>query len=255
MTQQFETVALNRSGALARVELNRPDRLNAIGMRGARELVQVAELIAGDDTLRLVAIVGKGRAFSAGIDLKELSSGLIEQEYFDLWERALRTFETMDKLVLCLIQGYALGGGLQLALASDIRVCTPSAKLGLPAIKEGLIPGLGTWRLARYVGLGRSKSLILGGKVIDGEEARRIGLVDHLVTDRSAADTFEDWILEYARSNSAGCRQAKVLLSDCFDCFEAFLGRYLERQQQSVGGPDFAEAMSAFREDRTPNWK
>ena len=143
------------------------------------------------------------RAFSTGIDLKDLAAGDLDQSYFDIWDRALRVFETMDKLVLCLIHGYALGGGLQLALASDIRVCTPSAKLGLPAIKEGLIPGLGTFRLARYIGLGRAKQLIIRGNMIDGAEAERIGLVDHLVGEDTYESEFAVWVEEYAKTNSA----------------------------------------------------
>ena len=133
-------------------------------MTGTRELLDAAHSVAADDDVRMVSITGSGRAFSTGIDLKHLAAGRIEPSYFDMWDAALRVFETMDKLVLCLIHGYAVGGGLQLALACDIRVCTPSAKLGLPAIKEGLIPGLGTFRLARYVGLGRAKSLIISGQ-------------------------------------------------------------------------------------------
>ena len=142
MNTSYETLVYRKCGKLGRIELCRPERLNAVGMSGAKELLDVAERVTADDSLQMVAITGQGRAFSTGIDLKELAAGRIDQEYFALWDRALRRFETMDKLVLCLIKGYALGGGLQLALASDIRVCTPAAKLGLPAIKEGLIPGL-----------------------------------------------------------------------------------------------------------------
>ena len=161
MTESYETLKLSRDGRLMRVELMRPERLNAFAMTGARELLDAACGIAGDKSVNMVAITGTGRAFSTGIDLKDLAVGAIDQSYFDTWDEAMRVFETMDKLVLCLIHGYAVGGGLQLALASDIRVCTRTAKLGLPAIKEGLIPGLGTFRLARYVGLGRAKSLII----------------------------------------------------------------------------------------------
>ena len=157
MTADYETMTLSREGRLVRIELTRPERLNAFAMTGTRELLDAANRLAADKDVRMVAITGSGRAFSTGIDLKDLAAGQIEPSYFDMWDRALRVFETMDKLVLCLIHGYAIGGGLQLALACDIRVCTPSAQLGLPAIKEGLIPGLWTFRLALYIGLGRSK--------------------------------------------------------------------------------------------------
>ena len=255
MTGSYETLNLTGDGRLVRLELVRPQRLNAVAMTGAREMLDAARRIAADEDARMVAITGSGRAFSTGIDLKDLAAGLIDQSYFDLWDSALRVFETMDKLVLCLIHGYAIGGGLQLALACDIRVCTPSAKLGLPAIKEGLIPGLGTFRLARYIGLGRARSLIIRGNLIDGTEAERIGLVDHLVGEDTAFEEFEDWLAEYAATNSAGCRASKQMLLDCFDLgWEAFFRRYLALQNEAVAAPDFAEAMDAYRAGRDPRW-
>ena len=256
MTADYETMTLTREGRLARLEFTRPERLNAFAMTGTRELLDVARCIADDETVRMVAITGTGRAFTTGMDLKDLSAGHIDPSYFDMWDRALRVFETMDKLVLCLIHGYAIGGGLQLALACDIRVCTRSAQLGLPAIKEGLIPGLGTFRLARYVGLGRAKSLIIRGNMIDGTEAERIGMVDHLVADDTAFDEYEGYLAEYAATNSAGCRASKQMLLDCFDLgWEGFFHKYLVLQAKAMAAPDFAEAMEAYRAGRDPNWE
>ena len=97
-----------------------------------------------DPDTREIIIRGEGRAFSTGIDLKELAADRIEMAYHQRWERALRTFETMEKLVIVGMHGYCLGGALQLALAADIRVSTAGCQIGLPAIKESLIPGLAT---------------------------------------------------------------------------------------------------------------
>ena len=256
MSADYETMSLTRENRLVRLELTRPERLNAFAMTGTRELLDAARQIAADETARMVSITGSGRAFSTGIDLKDLADGLIEPSYFDMWDKALRLFETMDKLVVCLIHGYAVGGGLQLALACDIRVCTASARLGLPAIKEGLIPGLGTFRLARYVGLGRAKSLIIRGNMIDGSEAERIGLVDHLVDEETAFDEFNAWLADYASTNSAGCRASKQMLLDCFDLeWDAFFHKYLVLQNEAMAAPDFAEAMEAYRAGRDPRWE
>ena len=255
MSGDYETLIYAKEGTRARLTFNRPEILNAVAMTGAREFDDLAARIADDDGIRIVTITGAGRAFSTGIDLKDLAVGLIDDSYFDLWDRALRRFETMDKLVLCLIHGYALGGGLQLALAADIRVCTPSAKLGLPAIKEGLIPGLGTLRLARYIGLGRAKKLIITGEMIDGTEGERIGMVDYLVSEDSAEAEFEEIVARIAAVTSQGCRLSKDMLNSCFDLdFETFFSLYKERQFRATSSDDFREAMTAYREKRAPNW-
>ncbi len=256
MAGNYETLDVRTDGPLVRVEMTRPHLLNAVAMTGVRELLDAARCIAEDDAIRMVAITGAGRAFCTGMDLKDLSAGRIEQSYFEMWDGALRAFETMDKLVVCLLHGYAIGGGLQLALACDIRVCTPTTRLGLPAIKESLLPGLGTYRLARYVGLGRAKSLIIRGNMIDGKEAERIGLVDHLVEEDTAQEEFEQWLAEYAKFNSSASRVSKQMLADCFDIgWDAFFRKYLVRQEQLIGGPDFAEAMTAYRAGRDPVWE
>ena len=255
MAATYETLSYTKEGKLGRLELRRPERLNAVAMTGACELLNIMETIAADSELRMLAISGAGRAFSTGIDLKDLAEGHIDLSYFKIWDRALRIVETMDKLVLSLIHGYAVGGGLQLTLAGDIRVCTRSAKLGLPAIKEGLIPGLGTWRLARYIGMGRAKAMIIRGNMIDGVEAERIGLVDHLIEDDDPKAAFEPWIEEYSGTNSSGCRYSKHMLRDCFDLgFDAFFEHYLELQKIAIEAPDFSEAMAAYREGRPPKW-
>ncbi len=255
MADNYETLKYQKQGTRARITFNRPEILNAVAMTGAHEMDALAARIAEDEDIRLVSINGSGRAFSTGIDLGHLSTGQIDNSYFDLWDRALRRFETMDKLVLCLIHGYALGGGLQLALASDIRVCTPSAKLGLPAIKEGLIPGLGTLRLARYIGLGRAKRLIITGEMIDGVEGERIGMIDYLVSEDNAEVEFEEIITRVSAVNSKGCRLSKQMLNNCYDLdFETFFSLYKEHQFRATSSDDFSEAMSAYRENRLPKW-
>lgn len=256
MEVEFNHLTVEKHGKIASITLNRPERLNAIHYPGARDLDAATQLLWDDQDVRLVTIKGTGRAFCTGIDLKELAKGDIDMSYHPPWEGALRRLETMDAIVLCLIHGYAIGGGLQIALASDIRVCTPSAEMGLPAIEEGIIPGLGTWRLARYIGMGRAKKMTILGNRIDGEEAHRIGLVDHLVDEDAIDEEFDELVDEYMRGNSQGCRLAKEAMQTCFDLgYEAFLDRYLDLQTQAMSSEDFEEAREAYLEDRHPQWK
>ena len=131
---QLNTMFITREGLVATLHLNHPARLNAFGNQGMIELGAAADALAQDNNIRIVIITGEGRAFSTGIDLKELAAGEMDMTCHPRWERALRTFETMHKVVIAAINGYCLGGGLQLALACDIRIAAESARLGLPAV-------------------------------------------------------------------------------------------------------------------------
>jgi len=243
-------------GKLCRVVLNRPESLNAFSVELVAELDAVSQLVEDDRSIRVVAITGSGRAFSAGIDLKALSRGEIDHAYLVQWERFLHRLETMDKIVVCLCHGYFIGGGLQLALACDIRVATPSAKTGIPAVKEGLIPSLGPWRLARFVGLGRARKLTLLGNLIDGSEAHSIGLVDHLVSEKMAQEEFDEIVATYVANAGAAALGSKKLLTRSFEpSFDDVQGYYLDLQAEVMASEDLKEAQAAFRQRREPVWK
>ena len=252
----LETMRYESEGDLIRLTLNRPEALNAVDYRGTVELHKAAQAIHDDSAARAVIIRGEGRAFCAGIDLKELAAGETPHAYFDHWDRALRLLELSDKLVLCAMQGYALGGGLQLPLACDIRIATPDCQLGLPAAKEGFIPGLGTYRLPRYIGLGRAKRMALSGENVDGREALRIGLVDYLVDADNFDAEVEEITQRYLTVSSEGARQTKLMLSACQDYPHGqFFEEYLRRQAIAMASPDHREALAAFREGRQPDYR
>jgi enoyl-CoA hydratase len=252
---RLETMYWETQGKVARVTLNRPQNLNAMNNQATLDLNTVADAIAADEDVRVVVITGAGRSFCTGIDLKQLAANEIEMVYHHRFERALRTFEMMEKLVMVGIKEYCLGGGLQLALAADIRIAADNAILGLPAIKECLIPGLSTFRLARYVGLGRAKKLILSGTNIPADQAFQIGLVDHVVPIGEFEARLEEYIAAYLANNSKAMRLSKLLVDDTFDLdYDTALTRYLELQQVAQTCPDHAEAKAAYLEKRAPVW-
>lgn len=255
MRAELEHISVEKDGPLAHVTFHRPERLNAFDHDATRDLDAVSQLLDNDRDVRLVTVRGEGRAFCSGIDIKEMAAGNIDMRFFPPWERALRRFELMDAIVICLMHGYSIGGGLQIGLASDIRVSTPSTEMGLTAIEESFLPGLGTWRLARYVGHGRAKKLNILGNLIDGEEALRIGLVDHLVDEDAMDEEFAELVDRYMAGNSRGARLTKRATVDAFDLdYEAFLQHYLDLQEESMSHPDHEEAKAALREDRAPEW-
>ena len=250
---ELETMYYQKDGNIARLTLNRPQLLNAMNYQGTLDLNRAAEAIRDDTDVRVVLIRGAGRAFCTGIDLKDLSAGRIPLAYYEQWDRGLRVLEQTKKVVVCAMHGYALGGGLQLALASDIRIATEECLIGLPAIREGLVPGLATFRLPRYIGLGRAKWMAISGENIDGRRAHDIGLVDHLVNAETFSDQVEALVQGYLRICSEGAQQTKVLLGLHADMPHGqFFEEYLRRQAIAVRSPDHQEAMAAYREGRDP---
>lgn len=253
---ELETMLYETDGDVIRLTLNRPRVLNAFAYQGTLDLHHAAQAIEDDPHARVVLIRGNGRAFSTGIDLKELASEQTPAAYFDHWDRALRILEQADKLVLCAMHGFALGGGLQLPLACDIRIATEDCIIGLPAAKEGFIPGLGTFRLPRYIGLGRAKRMAISGENVDGTEALRIGLVDYLVKAETFDAQVEELVQKYLSFSSEGARQTKLMLSAFQDLpHEEFFQEYLRRQAIAIDSPDHDEAMSAYREGRDPVYR
>jgi len=176
-----QAVLLVREGEVATLTLHRPEKLNALNVALIRELRDQLAGLASDAGLRLIIIRGAGRAFCAGLDLDMMADVGMPPEFYPLQEEAFRIIETMDKLVVAAIHGYCLGGGVQLAAACDFRVATTDAILALPAINEGLFPGMAPYRLPRLVGLGYARRYILLGEQIPVTEAERVGLVDWVV--------------------------------------------------------------------------
>ena len=253
---QLETMGWEVEGKVARIVFNRPELLNAMSNEATTDINIIAEGIAKEEGVRVVVITGSGRSFSTGIDLKQLSTDQIQMEYHHRWERALRIFETMEKIVIVGIKEYCLGGGLQLALASDVRVAADNAILGLPAIKESLIPGLATFRLPHYVGLGRAKRLILSGQNIDAKEAYAMGLVDYIVPLAEFEGQLEEIVQQYLRVCSVATVKSKTLCNCSFDLdYNAFLKKYFELQEIAQTSEDHFEARRAYREKRNPIFK
>jgi enoyl-CoA hydratase/carnithine racemase len=253
---ELQTMSWTKDDKVARVTLNRPHLLNAMDNQATIDLNAVADAIAEQKQVRVVIITGTGRTFSTGIDLKQLSADRIEMVYHHRFERALRVFENMEKIVIAGIKQYCLGGGLQLALACDVRVAASNAILGLPAIKEGLVPGLGTWRLPHYVGLGRAKRLTLSGENIAARNALAIGLVDYVVPLSQFDKKLEKIAQSFVKSCNVGSIQSKLLLNQSFDLdYDPFLNKYFERQEIAQTSEDHLEARRAYREKREPVFK
>lgn len=180
---EYQNILVTREAHIGIVTFNRPQVLNALNHVTMAELSAAIDELGSDVSVRCIILTGAGpKAFVAGADINELRSlgGSTEAASFADWgQRILFKIENLDKPVIAAINGYALGGGCELAMACDIRVAADTAKLGQPEINLGIIPGYGgTQRLPRLVGKGRAKWLVLSGEIISAQEAFRIGLVD-----------------------------------------------------------------------------
>lgn len=248
MTQP-RTVYIKKEGSIAELILNRPQVLNAENWQLVNEFHRSLDELEAASDLKAVIVSGAGRSFCSGIDLKELSSGQIRIDWFRRTDEAVRRLECLNALTIAKIRGYALGGGLQIALACDFRISTPDAQLGLPAVLEALIPGMGTYRLPRFIGLGRARRMVLTGELVQGSEALRIGLVDWVVAD-DELDQRAQALAEMALRGSSTVRGfAKKLVTSSFEYgYDQAFETYLKYQQQSLDSEDHRRTMMEYRQ-------
>lgn len=180
----YETLALATADRIATITVNRPDKLNALNDRVIEELGQAIDDVRANDEVGGIILTGAGRAFVAGADISQLEQhGAIGAKALaQRGQEVFRRFETCPKPTIAAVNGFALGGGCELAMSCHIRIASESAKFGQPEVKLGLLPGYGgTQRLPRLVGRGRALQLLFTGEMIDAQEALRIGLVNRVV--------------------------------------------------------------------------
>jgi enoyl-CoA hydratase len=248
-------IRVDRDAAVAVLTVDRQDALNALDVATLTELRDHLQDVASDDDVRVVILTGAGeKAFVAGADIKYMSGLDVEQAkaWGALGHEAGRLLETMPKPTIAAVNGFALGGGCELALACDIRYAASSAKLGQPEVNLGIIPGWGgTQRLARVCGLGIAKELIFTGRVIGADEALRIGLVNDV----------HDPVLDRARETAAllaskspiALRLMKELANRALGGdHEANLDSEAETFGELFASYDAKEGMTAFVEKREP---
>jgi enoyl-CoA hydratase len=255
-----DPVLLEREGRIAFLTLNRPDAMNAIDRRMRASLARLVRSAVRDRSVRAIVIRGAGpRAFCAGADIKEFARpasvvGERTSRAGPIWNDLIAA---SSKPTIAAIHGYCLGGGLEIALACDLRVAAHTAVFGLPEVRLGIIPGAGgTQRLPRIVGIGNALRLILSGDRIDAPEALRIGLVSEVVATGELLAVATDWAerlsaggpLAVAYAKEAVVRGMELSLHDGLR-LEADLATFLTTTD------DRAEGAAAFRERRAPAFR
>lgn len=255
----YETIQIEKKDRLCIITLNRPRVMNAFSEVMIDELRQAQAEINKDETISVVIVTGAGKAFQAGADIEELSK-MTPMMILRWNEGLLRVNAGMEKLrqpVIAAINGMAMGGGLELALACTLRVAVKSAKLALPEVKLGIIPGTGgTQRLPRLIGKGRAAKMILTGEVVGADDALAMGLVDEVVEDGQALEAAEKLAGKILRNAPVAIELAK-------DAMEMGLNMPLEEAVQysqkncvvCFSTEDMKEGTSAFLEKRKPEFQ
>ena len=245
---------------IAVVTLDRPKALNALDTETLRELDGLLDQLAADDTVRVLILTGAGeKAFVAGADIKELSelSPLRARAHAAFGQAVFSKLESLGKPSIAAVNGFALGGGLELAMACTLRLASEKAKLGLPEMTLGLIPGFGgTQRLSRLVGQGHARFLVLTGGMIDAEHAGRIGLVNDVVAPEALMDRARELAIQLAGFSAATLRLAEQTVRQGAEmAFDEALAYEAAQFGVAASTGDAKEGMAAFVEKRKPEFQ
>ena len=246
-----EFVKLEVADGVATIRLDRP-KVNALNDQVAGEIGEAVDSIQYDESVRAAVLWGGERVFAAGADIKEMSvrDAVTMYRYIGRFQDVYTRLERLPMVTIAAVNGYALGGGCELTLACDIRICAEDARFGQPEILLGVIPGAGgTQRLPRIVGVGRAKELIYSGRMVEAEEALRIGLVSEVVPSDKVYERALKLAKRYAAGPTVALQAAKQVIQNGIDV-DMTTGLLLERQafaalfsteDQQIGMDTFVE--------------
>jgi len=253
-------VIIEKEQGIVTLILNRPESANALSLQLLAELNRALDDITYDRSVRCVIVTGAGeKVFCAGADLKERAGmdQLQVRKTVSLIRETVNRMETLPKPVIAAVNGTALGGGLELALACDIRVAAEHAKFGLTETSLGIIPGAGgTQRLSRLIGKGRAKELIFTARKVDAKEAEEIGLCEYTVPFTHLMDQAMEIAKMIAKNGPIAVAQAKKAIDQGFDV-DMHTGLAIEQNAYEITIPtkDRLEGLQAFQEKRAPVYK
>lgn len=257
---EFTNLLYEKKDGIATITINRPKALNALNEETLPEFLSSLEDAEKDKNVRVIVITGAGeKAFCAGLDLKTVKdiSVIKAVETSRLGQKLTSVIEELGKPVIAAINGYALGGGLELAMACDIRIASENARIGQTEVNVGLIPGWGgTQRLPRLVGKGIAKELVFTGKMIDAKTAERIGLINMVVPPEKLKSAVEELSKVIMSKPPIAIKLAKELINSSIETDQ---GTGLVHEAEAFGilasTEDYREGISAFIEKRKPEYK
>ena len=244
-------VTISKSNSICTVKINRPDKLNAMNMDVAKELIKTFETLGRDDNIKVIILTGEGeKAFSAGADIEYMSKISPDEsvEYAKLGQLVTSTVELVKQPTIAAVNGFALGGGCELAMSCDIRLAADTAKMGQPEVTIGIPPGWGgTQRLMRIVGIAKAKELVYTGRMVKAEEAKEIGLVNHVYPLASLQEEALKLAQAIAKNSAMGVQMSKIAINKGRNAdLDTGLAIELLAWRNCFTHPDREERMKAF---------
>jgi len=255
----FKNLLFRQEGNIGILSFNRPKALNALDTSVLQELDQAINEIEKNDDIYVLIITGEGKAFVAGADISEMKDKTAEEGriFGDLGSRVFRKIELMEKPVIAAVNGFALGGGCELAMSCDIRIAGEKAKFGQPEVSLGITPGFaGTQRLPRLVGTAKAKELIFTGNMIKAVEAEKIGLVNNVVPQEELMDEALKMAKKIASNGQIAVKYSKAAINRGISC-DIDTANEIEKDLFGLcfATEDQKEGMAAFIEKRKPEFK
>jgi len=255
----YNCIKFEKKDSIGYVTVNRPEALNALSVDVINEITDVFTKISSDDEVGIVILTGEGRAFVAGADIGWLRSlNAIDGRAMAMKAQAMMDLiESIEKPVIAAVNGFALGGGCELAMACDIRIASEKAKFGQPEVNLGIIPCFGgTQRLSRLVGKGMAKYLIFSAEMIDAREAFRIGLADRVVAAEELLSTAETLAKTILSKGPVAIKMAKVSINNGVNLDLKSANQFeVEAYVSTLCTEDRIEGMTAFLEKRPAQFK
>ena len=256
---EYKNIIFDKKDGIGYVAMNRPKALNALNTEVLTELDDVFRAIDKDDEVRVAIVTGEGRSFIAGADIAQMSelNGTEGRDMTIQGQKVMELIESINKPVIAAVNGFALGGGNELAMACDIRIASEKAKFGQPEVNLGIIPGYGgTQRLPRLVGKGMAKKLIYSAEMIDAQEAYRIGLVDEVVPAEELMEAAEKLAKTIMSKAPIAIKMAKVAINNGINT-DLTIGVQFEAESytSTFVSEDRVEGMKAFVEKRPAEFR
>ncbi len=246
--KNYSTLQIQKEKDAITIFLHRPEKKNAINIQMVNELTEALDAIEDASDIKFLILRSKENVFCSGLDLHDITSKNPPDIYgFQKWEKMCHRIENLNKITLCCIEGECIGGGFQLVLLCDIRIATSKARFSFNEVRNAFLPGLATYRLAKYVGLGKAKQIMMG-EVVEAQEAFHYGIISQVCEVEKIDQAIRKNLEDNASLPLSSWTLARRLMNECYSTpYENFLGHFLAAQHRAINLEDFQKIIKKYQ--------